>query len=259
MAKRRRNNRYGRGRFGKAGLILLLVLCVVAAIVVRRTVFVVKEIQVVGNVSIARDQIVSLSGIGMGESIFKLSEADVREAFSHHGTLSFEGMDIERPSRVRIYVRERTARAVTNYAGLSTLIDEHGYTIWQSREVPEEQAQSLPVVTGLDLAACEVGRRAVSNVPYQVDVMSEMLTNIYAQQLSTIISELNVADLDNLYIMTRPGMMVKFGDVQHVQDKLLWMQNVLAHLTAEGTVTGILDVSGGNDAVYQAPGIETFQ
>lgn len=249
MATRRKTYKARRRGRTALGILALALLTVIAAgIVMMRVVFVVKDIQVVGNARFSAQEIVNLSGIQLGESIFNVGEQSARRGFLSHGILSFEGLEKHMPSTVRLIVRERTPRVIISYVGLPTVLDEYGYAIEQARELSE---QGLPMVTGLRLTSCEVGRQAVSQTPLQIDSMSACVQQIYALQLTALISELNVSDLDNLYLMTRAGMMVKLGDSENMQQKLLWMNGALTQLTAEGVVTGILDVSSAQSAVYQ--------
>ncbi len=249
MAKRRKTyqaKRKGKSALGFLALVLLVLIA--AGIVMMRVVFVVKDIRVVGNAQFAAEQVVQMTGIQLGESMFDVDEQSARQGFLSHGVLSFEGLEKHMPSMVRVLVRERTPRVIISYAGLPTVLDEYGYAIEQARELPEK---ALLTVTGLSLSSCEVGKQAVSQLPFQIESMSAAVQQIYAQQLAPLISELNVSDLDNLYLMMRSGMMVKLGDSEHMQQKLLWMNSALTQLTAEGIVKGILDVSSAQSAVYQ--------
>lgn len=256
MATRRKSYKANRRGGSALGILALVLLVMIAAgIVLMRVVFVVKDIQVVGSTQFSAQQIVELTGIQMGESIFNVNEQSASRAFMSHGKLSFERLEKQMPSTVRILVRERTPRVAISYAGLPTVLDEYGYAIEQARDL---EGQGLPVVTGLRLTACEVGRQAVSQTPSQIETMSICVQQIYALQYQSMISELNVSDLDNLYLMTRAGMMVKLGDSENMQQKLLWMNSALTQLTAEGAVQGILDVSSAQSAVYQ-PGSGAVQ
>ncbi len=247
-ARRKTYRAHRRGRPWLGLLALGLVVMIAAGIVLMRVVFVVKDIQVVGATQFSAQQVVSMTGIQLGESMFNVNEQSARRGFLSHGVLSFERLEKWMPSTVRVSVRERTPRVIISYAGLPTVLDEYGYAIAQARDL---SSQGLPMVTGLRLTACEVGRQAVSQTPLQIEAMSACVQQLYAQQYVQLISELNVSDLDNLYLMTRAGMMVKLGGSEQLQQKLLWMNSALTQLTAEGAVKGILDVSSAQSAVYQ--------
>lgn len=244
----RRNYRRGRGRSGYAGLVLFLLVAVAAGVLLTSTVFVIKDIQVVGNMSVPTPDIVRLSGLEMGTSVFRINADNVKSRFDGVGRVGFEGLNVSYPSTVTIYVRERIGRVLVNYSGLPTVLDEFGYAIEQSREMP---SGDLPVVTGLRATGCQVGHQIQSDVVGQVDAMNKVVSRLYQLQYQGLISELNVSDLDNLYLMTRSGMMVKLGDSEQLESKLIWMNSALGELMKDGKTAGIVNVSGGSSAVYQ--------
>ncbi|MDL2206984.1 FtsQ-type POTRA domain-containing protein [Eubacteriales bacterium OttesenSCG-928-N13] len=246
MAMRRR--RRSRGvRPGYAGLVLFLLIVIVVAVVLNSRVFVVKTIEVVGYTSVPAQDIITISGLNEGQSIFRIDQEKVRKQFDSIGKIAFEGMEIRRPDSVKLLIRERTPRAIYNYAGMPTLIDEYGYAIEQSREMP---SQVLPTVTGLRATTCQVGYKVTSDIAGQVDAMSAVLQQLYTRQLEGVISELNVADLDNMYLMVRSGTMVKIGDDTQLQDKMSWMIVGLNQLSAAGRTGETLDVSDGKSASW---------
>jgi len=227
-----------------------LLIALALGVLLTSQVFVVRSIAVVGNVQIQAADIIALSGIGPGQSIFRIHEEAVRRRFDGIGKISFEGVETRLPSAVTLQVRERVRRVLVNYAGLPTILDEHGYAIEQRREMPEED---LPVVIGLRATSCQVGRQIQSDIVGQVDAMCNVVQELYTLQLQSMVSELYVADLDNMYLMTRSGMRVKIGDQENLPNKFAWMVNGLTALMESGEVSGVLDVSGGSSAVLLAP------
>lgn len=249
MATRRRRHARRSGP-GFAGLILLLVVLAAVAALVVKNVFVVGDIQVLGNRNFSSEDIINIAGVEMGESIFSVSGEKIAQKFDTVGRIHLEEVEIRWPGTVCITVRERTARFLVNYLGLISALDEYGYVIEQSTELPGYQ---LVVVTGLNAQSCQVGRKVTSTQIGQVDAMLEVINSLYRMQADELVSELNVLDLDNMYLMTRSGMMVKIGDSTLMDQKIAWMIGVLPQLEAEGSVSGVLDVSGGSSAVYQPP------
>ncbi|MEA4899396.1 MAG: FtsQ-type POTRA domain-containing protein [Christensenellaceae bacterium] len=244
-----RRYRSGRRRAGPSGLVLGLVFVLAAGFVVSR-VFVVRRVAVSGNERVGDQQIVELSGILPGRSIFTVDRAAVARAFEREGNVALTDVEVVWPDTVRLSVRERTRAAVVNHLGMSIAVDEAGVVIEVLRSLPEG---ALPVVTGLSATGYQPGRQVRSSVPTQVDAMASVLGAARSQGLTELISELNVSDLDNLYLMTRAGMMVKLGDAASMDAKLMWMQSALNSLTAEGASSGTINVASGKDAIYSAP------
>jgi cell division protein FtsQ len=247
MATRRRRGARGR-QSGFAGLLLFALLALAVGVLLKSQVFIIRNIEVDGAESIAAGDIIRRAGLSLGGSVFSADEKAVRRNLEGEGIISFERLERRMPDTIRLIVRERTRRAVVNYLGVALVIDGEGYVMEQLSEMP---AYNLIVVTGVRASSYQVGRKLESDVPMQVESMLSVLKELADQQLSERVSELNVADLDNMYLMERGGMMVKIGDDAQLGDKLLWMRSVLdQQLYPQGTNTGILDVSSGNSAIY---------
>ncbi|MBQ8954563.1 MAG: hypothetical protein IJ048_10635, partial [Clostridia bacterium] len=78
----------------------------------------------------------------------------------------------------------------------------------------------------------------------------EVLSEMDRQGMLSTISELNVADRYNLYLVSNTGVKIVLGDEENIPDKLVWARTVLEKLTQEGIMRGVLDVSTGKNAVY---------
>ena len=118
------------------------------------------------------------------------------------------------------------------------------------RQLSDLPADGMPVITGVTVTGCAVGQTVISNVAGQIQAASRVLQALWNSGLQQQVSELNLADLDNLYLITNSGMMVVLGDESAMADKLTWMQAVTQQLAAEGVTTGSLDVSSGTSAIY---------
>jgi len=249
MATRRRRGVRGR-QSGFAGLVLFALLALVVGMLLKSQVFVIRNIEVQGVTTVAPNDVIRKAGLSLGSSLFAADGNKVRQNFEREGLIAFDRLERRLPDTILLVVHERARAAVVNYLGVALVIDGDGTVMEQLNEMP---SYNLTVVTGLRATSYQVGQRLTSDVPLQVDSMLKVLSAISAEGLSGRISELNVADLDNMYMMEKGGMMVKIGDDTNVKDKLVWMQSVLdQQLYPQGTATGILDVSSGKSAVYVA-------
>jgi cell division septal protein FtsQ len=249
MASQRRRGAKGR-QSGFAGLLLFALLALLVGVLLKSQVFIVRNIQVEGVKTVSAGDVVRKAGLTLGGSIFAADEGAVRRNFEHEGLVAFERLERRLPGTLRLIVRERERSAVVNYLGVALVIDENGYVIEQLGEMP---SYNLTVVTGVRASSYQVGRRLESDVPLQVDSLLKVVLALNLQEFADRTSELNVADLDNMYLMERGGMMIKIGDDTMLAEKLLWAKSVLdQQLYPQGIFTGILDVSSGNSAVHVA-------
>ena len=66
------------------------------------------------------------------------------------------------------------------------------------------------------------------------------------------ISEINVASLDDLYLVTRDGLIIRLGEKESLDAKIALVRAALAPLRAAYTVRGaVLDVSTGQMADFR--------
>jgi len=249
MATRRRKGARGR-QSGFAGLVLFALLALLVGLLLRSQVFIIRNIEVDRVETVAPNDVIRKAGLSLGGSIFAADENRIRQNFEREGLIAFDRLERRLPDTIRLIVHERARRAVVNYLGVALVIDDQGNVMEQLGEMP---SYNLTVVTGVRATSYQVGARLMSDVPLQIESMLKVLAQVQEQGLSSRVSELNVADLDNMYMMEKGGMMVKIGDEAKLKEKLVWMQSVLdQQLYPQGTNTGILDVSSGSSAVYVA-------
>ena len=238
----------GKRRQGAAvlRLIALVALLALALVLTKRRVFVLREVKVEGNRGYSASEIASMAGLTMGESIFDIDRAAVERSLSVHSDVKLVDFSVTWPDTVSLSVSERQARAAVNVAGVILLVDEDGQIMDRFSSVPEGSV----VVSGMDVSISAQGRRIESAKSWQLGDMKNVLAEVDAQDMLSVISELNVADRYNLYLVSNTGVKIVLGDEENMAAKLVWARTVLEKLTQEGVRRGVLDVSTGKNAVY---------
>ena len=64
------------------------------------------------------------------------------------------------------------------------------------------------------------------------------------------VSEISVADIADLRIVTRTGLNVALGDAGNIPSKIAWMASAVADLESRGEAAGQLDVASGTRADF---------
>jgi len=155
---------------------------------------------------------------------------------------------VEMPDTVVLEVRERTVCAAVNCAGVILLIDEEGYILNKSSVLPK--IPNLILVSGMNVTISSQGRILEAEASYQIRDMRLLLAAIRDIGAEGMISELNVSDQDNLYLVSQSGIQILLGSSDRIEEKMAWAKAVLSVLTQEGIMRGVLDVSTGTNAVY---------
>lgn len=238
----------GNGR--KKGLFLLLFLLatMVAMVYIGTEVFQVKKITVMGNKDVKDEDIIRIAGIPIGENIFKIDRKLVRERLESNPLLKVLSIDFNFPDEVIINVAERKPAAAIPYLGSYVIIDVEGYVI-EIRDRLDDIP--YPLVQGLGLMGCTVGKPLSLADWYQMKALSRLLEGIYKQQLQEDISEIIVEDPNDIYMVSRNGTVVRVGQAIEVDKKLKWLKTPNFREIDSTGANGILDVSAANQAIFK--------
>ena len=241
-----RERRYGRrGRGGVRFLLIVAVLCV-AALLIKSRVFTLKEIVVRGNEAYSDAEIAALSGLILGEDTLKIEKSRIKGNFSRNHYVEVIEMDILYPDRVLLTVRERQPRAAVNCAGVILVIDAEGVILERMASMP---AGDL-ITVSMNVSLSAQGRSIKSTKSGELEAMKLILAGLDAQGMTGLVSEINVRDRFNLYMVSNTGVQIILGEKDDLDDKLVLARLVLEKLTEEGVMSGVLDVSTGKNAVY---------
>ena len=149
----------------KAGKQILLLAACLFLLIQGHALFTVKEIKVSGSTYLERNDILEISGIRKGSSIFLLQvNKAVQQLLMEPAILS---VDISKsyPSTVVITVKGRTPSAYILSEGDCWIVDEEGIVYGQSSGARD----SLPIVTGVDSQQLSLG------MPLQEPFLAEAL------------------------------------------------------------------------------------
>lgn len=225
----------------------ILLLAVALAVLVGRTVFVVREVQVEGNGDIPAQEIVRLSGIRLGGGMGAVDAGRVADAVENDGRLAFVSLERRLPGKLLLTVRQRTRDALIVQAGKVLVLDSDGYVVEVADRLPGE---SIPYVTGLKPSGYIQGRQ-LDTTDGRVACMKAIVEALKAHGATAYAAEINVADVNDLRVITRTGMTVLLGDRENMDNKIIWMAGALSDLEARGETDGRLDVASGSKADYR--------
>ena len=222
------------------------VLALAVWLILVTRVFIIREVVVEGAGGVAQTDVMRMSGIRLGTRMGRLDEREVRSGVEGDGRLAFVSLEERYPSTVVLTVRERTRDAMISQGGKVLVLDSDAYVVSVGDQLPEK---SLPYVTGLRPSSYAIGRQ-LDTSDGRCAAMKAVLEGLRAHNAWAYVSEISVADLNNLTITSRTGMAVLLGDSSNMNNKILWMAGALSDLEKRGEVTGQLDVSSGDKADY---------
>ncbi len=228
------------------GVLVFLLLAGAVWLFLDRSVFVIKDVEIACDQTVDRESVIRVSGIEMGARMRALNPVQVARATESTGEYAFISVERQYPSAVRLTIRKRVPAAMAEAGGLIVVMDEDGYVMSATPEVPDA---TTVYVTGLDIGTYEIGSR-VSADEDRLTAMTAVIDALTAQNAGTYASEVNVSDVNRLYIYSRTGIYVALGDENEMDQKIVLMKYVLQDLESRGETSGRLDVSSGDKADF---------
>ncbi len=233
----------------------ILVTAVLAVLVVLACsqIFVVRDIMVVGNRNLLREEVVTQSGVEIGDNLLSISDQTLRHALEQNRYIEYEDHEFDYRGTLTIRIRERLGMAVVYDLGYYYVLDGEGMVL-ECAGSGYPTGVAGPKVTGFDV---EPNSRITPGEPLpvhdkgQLEAMELVLSELDATSMLSRTSEMSVDNTDNLYILTSDGAKIELGSVSGLRTKLLIGREVLSVREEAGDLLGAkIDVSNGKNAHY---------
>ena len=230
-----------------AALFFFVIVCI-AGIFLFTKVLRVTTVTVNGLVTLNATDVAHLAGLDIGRSYLGIDENRVKENVESNRYLVFESLEKRFPNTVILNVRERVARVNLMVMGVTYVLDEDGMVL--ERENTVSLDNGLPTVTGMQAREVKVGRIIAAQKDSQLEGMHEVLDELVLQGCISEISEINLSDMDSIYLSTRDGYTVSIGTTSEVRAKIGTMRAVLSKLREMGKTGGVIDATVPGEATY---------
>ena len=206
------------------------------------------NVQVVGVTYRTPQEVVMLAGVKEGDNILLLDEEKIRNNINKDRYLVFQDMQRDYPDGLIIQVFERVPRVNIQSMGVQYTLDGEGMVLEQTQTL--QLTEGLIAVTGLQITYSALGRYITCQREGQLAAYRRVLAELLMQETISQISELNLADMDNLYLVSVDGFTIRLGDGGEMQAKIGAMRAVLGYLRENGRVKGSIDVSAPLNPTY---------
>ena len=258
-----------RRRYGVIALVLTLVVLLIVAISLSPGFFKIKAVHVKGEYVITpemrqipeawknshvmrAEEVIEAAGLQGKVGYFSLNEEKIEQSISENRYLIYQGMEAEFPSTVTLYVRVRQPWVDIQVMGIAYRMDEEGMVL--ERDGAVSLTGERMVVTGLQPREIRVGQKIIAINPRQQQAYLAVMEELLLQQFYDEISELNLTDPNNLYLITRDGYTIHLGDEEQMQAKIGTVRGVIAKLHEMGKFGGIIEVKVPGEATYSPVG-----
>ena len=233
--------------------VLVVAVLAVLFVLASSQVFKVRNVLVVGNRNLLKEEVVAQSGIQIGDNLLSLSDAELKKKLEKNRYIEYIGREFDYRGTLTLRINERLGMGVVNALGLYYVLDAEGMVLECAGSVFPDTVAG-PKISGFsmdDNTRVVIGDKLPVRDNGQLESMRRVLTMLDSVGMLGRISQLDVKNLDNLYLMTTDGAKIVLGDDGSLQTKLLIAREVLAVREPLGTVRGAkIDVSSGSEAHY---------
>ena len=240
----------------------IVVVAAIAVLIVLACsqVFVIRDVMVVGNRNLLREEVVTQSGVEIGDNVLSVSAQQLRQRLEQNRYIEYVGHEFDYRGTLTLRISERLGMAVVYDLGYFYVLDSAGMVLEVAGSAYPTGVAG-PKVSGFAIepnSRITVGEKLPVHDRGQLEAMEFVLGQLDSTNLLSRTSELNVKNTENMYLLTSDGTKIVLGDTSSMQTKLLIAREVLSLREEVGDLMGAkIDVSNGYNAHYIPPVLPT--
>lgn len=220
--KKKKKNKYNVKLITFVSCFLLVIASVIFAL--TAPIFNIAKIEVTGNSKVQEENIKSLSGLKIGENIFKFNSSVISNIKEN---AYIENVEVKRalPDTVKIKVTEREVKYQINLINSYVYIDKYGYILEKSAE-----KKAVPTIVGLKITEDDLMKKTRLEGK-DIETLNKILKITEAAKIiniDNIITEINTEnDTDYVLYIESEAKTIYIGDTTNLTNKMLYIQKIL--------------------------------
>ena len=226
---------------------------VVLAFIVGLYLFKIRNMNVIGNRTVPKEEIIELSGVHIGDNYLLLNEQRLKEQLESNRYLEYITSQFDYSGTLTIRLNERHAMGILQRNGYHYVIDDRGMVLENTGMAYPENIH-CPIVNGLNLpdsAMILAGEIVGVKDREQLVALSKVLRALDATNMMGRTASVEISNLENIYIMTTERARVVLGEAENLQLKLIVAREILHQRQDQENLTGAsIDISNGREAHY---------
>ncbi len=196
-------------------------------------------VEVINNEKINSDTIISLSGLTIGENVYKTSTKQIQKNIKQNAYIESVQIKRQLPNKILINVKERKATYMLEYATSFAYINNQGYIL----EISEEKL-NVPVITGYTTSQEEIktGSRMNNEDLEKLSTVLKIMESANVNGIVDLVSKINIQNKQNYeLILESEKKTVYLGDASNLSNRMLYLKAILEQ---EKGVEGEIFING---------------
>ena len=242
---------------GKISLIkkLFIFILVIIAIwgILHTRLFGVKNIVIINNNHLTEEEIISISGVNLGDNIYKRSSKEIKDSLFENAYIEDATIKKKLPNTIEINIVERNINYMIQFSDTYVYLNNQGYMLEQTTE-----KANVPIIVGLstDQNSVVIGSRLNTDDLSKMNKIIKICELAKINELSEFISKIDISNEKNYVVeMESRGKIINFGDCSNYSDlntKMLYLTSILA-VTDNSREEIFLNVDLNTNKVYSRP------
>jgi len=195
-----------------------------------------------GNSKFTDEEIRDMSGLQVGMNRFRVKEEDVTQRIERNRYLICELVHQPDLWTVVIRVKERKPMAAIAYNGMLLYADHRGIVLEEYLD-NGQRPEGMVLVKGMHIRRSDLGRTITLSQTSQLYVYNEIFVELDVMNALDWMVELDMSDMDSIFLTTSDGYIVRLGDSTDLHSKLRAMILTIEYLRQNGHGEGTVDVS----------------
>lgn len=205
-----------------------------------------RNITVTGCETKTPDEVISLSGLETGVSIFTVDTKKAMEALGYDPYIKPVSVSVIYPDSVNITIVERKEAAYIKKDNNVLIIDNEG---WLLNILMNTDTATYLQVLGLNVDEYTVGKQLGAADTFQLLVLSKVLAEAEESGLGLLSIDVSIAA--DVILELDDGFTVELGDDMNLKEKFSLIKSAITELKGAGKAAGIIDVASALKAYYR--------
>ena len=209
---------------------------------------IIDRIDVAGNEKLERGEVLTISGLNVGEHMFLADLGEARSRLLSNPYIRSAYIKRAYPDKLVITIEERSPVAAIVGVGSYALIDLEGSVM----EITQTN-DGLVTVYGVSSGGYAVGQKIGEYDEFNSKTLLEIITALSNQGMLDIIESIDMSQPMKIGMTTTYGYTVNIGQPENLAEKLGNLPPVLNKVLSMGLEGGMIDLGVLGDPVYSPP------
>lgn len=207
--------------------IIAIIILIIAAIIATMLspLFNIKKINVLGNSKLTKEEIISLSGINIGENLFTVMSLKTSENLKQSAYVDEAKIIKTIPDTITIDIKERIPCYMLEYGNGYGYVNSQGYIL----ELTSIK-KNLPILTGISTSKenYKEGSRLNESDLVKLEVVIKIMNSAQSIGIKDKITAIDVADESNYTLQFDGENKVAYlGDCSNIETRMLYLSGIL--------------------------------